>query len=203
MRNHDQFDQLLDSALRTYAGSDSGLEQRVLARVAAESEPMHAELWWTTLLRWRPLALALSIAICAVLLLVAAPRLFRSPPQHPGQHPNQARHGIAPPQNKRNMEQAIVTNPNPTKLARANATRHPSNGHPARHAMSPESLPKLEQFPAPQPLTPEEKALVALAAQNPKLAASLFANEPVQEPRPLTIAAIKIAPIEMPPPGKN
>ena len=58
----------------------------------------------------------------------------------------------------------------------------------------PRRVPRKERSPSPQPLTPEERALVALATQNPERAHELI--EPA-EPRP--IEPLEIPKLEIPP----
>ena len=63
MPDHDDLDLLLRSAVSTYGDPDSGLAQRVLARVSAEVAPAPRR-------RWLPWAIALPAAACLLLLLV-------------------------------------------------------------------------------------------------------------------------------------
>jgi len=65
------------------------------------------------------------------------------------------------------------------------------------------ALPKLDVFPTPQPMTPQEKALVASTARasKPQLLALVTAQ---QNPEgPVTIAAIQIPPLEPIDQGNN
>jgi len=199
MRNHDELDRLMDAALRTYAepGADSGLERRVLDRIAAgrKSEPAESRPYW--LRSRRVLALSFSAAACLVLLAIVAPRLFHRPVQHT----EESRQIAAPAQSTGRTAPVITARA--TDLRIQKTVRHMSKVSPALHPALQVSLPKLDQFPAPQPLTTEEKALIALAEQQPDHADNLLTDQLAQPPEPLTVAAIKIAPIEMPSPGKN
>ncbi len=56
-------------------------------------------------------------------------------------------------------------------------------------------LPKLEQFPSPAPLTAQERALVALARQDPEELGK-FAEMERQSEAPLEIQPIQIAPLQ-------
>jgi hypothetical protein len=61
------------------------------------------------------------------------------------------------------------------------------------HALRPKPLPKLEQFPAPTPMTAEERALLAFVEQHPAEARQVFADlQKSDEP-------IEIQPIQIPP----
>ncbi len=59
----------------------------------------------------------------------------------------------------------------------------------------PKPLPKLEQFPSPAPLTEQERALVALARQDPEELGK-FAEMERQSEAPLEIQPIQIAPLQ-------
>lgn len=199
MHDHDELDRLVDLALTTYAdpGPDSGLEQRVLLRIAGENRlvPALSHLGWFR--TWRSLAIAAPLAACAILLIFAVSRFFHPSPQPP----TVTRQIIAPAQSTHGSTSALTAHS--TDLHEQNPVHHRPKSLLAMHRALQASLPKLDQFPAPQPLTQEEKALIALATQYPNRAGSLFADHPPQEPEPLTIVAIKIAPIETPSPGDN
>jgi hypothetical protein len=62
---------------------------------------------------------------------------------------------------------------------------------------------KLAVFPTPQPLTPQERALYALATQVPEDQRQAILNARKNDSAPLDIAAIRIPPLEMPEEGKN
>ena len=63
------------------------------------------------------------------------------------------------------------------------------------HRRGPRPLPKLEQFPSPTPLTAQERALVALARQDPEELGK-FAEMERQSEAPLEIQPIQIAPLQ-------
>lgn len=175
MRENDDLDLLLDSALKTYAESEASpsLEQRILARIAAEPSVAPRP-------RWHPWAIAVPLAACLLLVV-----LFMS-------------------QKHRALNQIAVT-PSATSssLAVLPAAPHPELAHhtKARSHLKPVrpiqiannrnvSLPKLDVFPTPQPLTPQEQALTAFAARAPapKLQALLAAQN--QSDAPLSIPHI-------------
>jgi len=57
-------------------------------------------------------------------------------------------------------------------------------------------LPKLEQFPAPTPLTPEERALIAFVEHRPAEAQQVFAELQKRVDEPIEIQPIQIPPLE-------
>ncbi len=91
---------------------------------------------------------------------------------------------LAPPEAAKGVEQVLVEQvPVPP---RRDAPRREA------HARRMRSLPRRESFPSPAPLTPEERALVALVQQAPEAARQL-----AQPDRPLEIEAINIPPLQM------
>jgi hypothetical protein len=65
------------------------------------------------------------------------------------------------------------------------------------------TLPKLDVFPSPQPLSPEEKALVSFAARAPEPVRQALIDAQTQADAPLNIAAIEIQPLDPPDQGGN
>jgi hypothetical protein len=74
-------------------------------------------------------------------------------------------------------------------------TRPVAKVRPAKRARRPQFLPKLEQFPAPTPLTAEERALIAFAQLHPR-DAEMFAELQKQADEPVEIERIRIAPLQ-------
>jgi hypothetical protein len=62
--------------------------------------------------------------------------------------------------------------------------------------------PKLDVFPAPQPVSEQEKALLAFAQQSAEARQEAF-EVPRNDDAPLQISAIQIQPIPQPDEGKN
>lgn len=189
---------LIDAALATYAdpGPDSGLDRRVMARIAearisAEASPRRR--------RWLPWAIALPAVACLLLFLLM---LSGPKPLHPpASGPAQARQSQEPP--TRAEQSASPTTP---QAAAARSVKAPGRRHRRRsQALAAKAipLPKLDVFPAPRPLTPEEQALVEFAAHATKAERESFFAAQQQADEPLHIAAIQIAPIELPAPGAN
>lgn len=188
MPERDELDLLVHSALSSYADPDteSGLEERILARIAAEGIPAPRR-------RWLPWAIALPIAAGLLLLLVfsgsrhtqpltsranQAPLLQRSPAvaDHPGS----------------------TTESPATTAQHAKASLH--ERHPGREAVIGKAapLPKLDIFPTPQPLTPEERTFIVFVAQAPETERQSFIEAQKQATAPLSIVAIEIQPLGPP-----
>lgn len=178
MRENDDLDLLLDSALKTYAESEArpSLEKRILARIAAEPSVAPRT-------RWLPWAIAL--AACLLLFV-----LFMS---HQHREPNQT---------------ALTPSAPSSPLAALPAAPHPAQVHNARthsplHSAQPIQLadrnvplPKLDVFPTPQPLNAQERTLVVIATQTPVPLRKALVDAQSQPDAPLHIAEISIPPIE-------
>ena len=65
-------------------------------------------------------------------------------------------------------------------------------GHPRKRKI----LPRLPQFPAPAPMTNEERALLAFVARAPKQAQEALIDAQQQSVEPIRIEEIKIQPLE-------
>ncbi len=204
MRNHDELDLLIDAALATYAdpGPGSELARRVLDRMA--EEPAHAPRR-----RWLPWVFALPAAACLLLVFFVHPRQRIVEPQ--SGHADQVAHlqkpgvlisrtapHLAPP---RVMAQRAITAAfNPPSAALAGNSK---------------ALPKLDVFPTPEPLSPQERALAVLAARTPQPELRALAQSqqqdvpltvsaiPLMQEVPLTIASIHVMPLESPDKGEN
>jgi hypothetical protein len=66
-----------------------------------------------------------------------------------------------------------------------------------------EPLPKLDFFPTPQPLTPQEQALAVIATQTPAPELKALIDAQKADDRPFPIAASHIPPFEPPDEGAN
>jgi hypothetical protein len=186
-----ELERLIRTSIASYGepARDSELTRRILAQIATEP-PRLATL---RLLRW---VVALPIAAC----LIAAIALFELRLGHaPGNLADRA-HVVAPP-----------TNDSPVGLAQTPPHQSPREKRPtaARNGAQREltfvmaekkthPLPKLDVFPTPQPLTPAERALIQFVTSAPNSEGKPTIEAPKQADMPVTIAAIKIQPIEMP-----
>ncbi len=198
MREKDELDTLLDAALVTYAdpGPDGGLEQRILARISAENFAVSTP---APLRRWLPWGIALAAASCLLLFIVISAQKRIHPPLR---NARSAQLSNAPPAvTTQHGPMPIV--PHSTIIHGANRTMPKVQRPPTEITHRSAPLPKLDVFPTPQPLTPEEQALVAFATQVPQQQVEAVIEAQKQAGAPLTIAAIRIQPLEQPEQGQN
>jgi hypothetical protein len=158
----DAFDRELDAALGGYANANprTGLENRIVARIAAERNHVDVEIPWL----WPVVAF---VAISVV--LAVAIQLNLSKP---------ARHEIGPMALRLEVPQTLSPSGDVLRVKTANSTR----SKPHRQTVA--RLPKLEQFPSPQPLSDQEKVLadyVARFRDEAVLVARVNAEELIRE----------------------
>ncbi len=186
MRGDERMDEMIDAALRSYAEPGEICEPVVaLARLRERAREERAG--WTRFWAW-----AIPLTACAVAILLAGlvwalhgPRVPQVAwaPQAPG-----VVSGIASP----TADWGIAGRP-------ANREDIREQGHRATHGLrlaaapgAEERLPKLEVFPTPRPLSPEEAALAAFATG----ASPAVKNEVIEGQKhsgdPITIAELKI-----------
>ena len=157
--NHDEMDRALDAALTRYAAEPrAGLEERVLANLRAQAERGAERAWW----RWGVLA------VVAAALLIAVGLSGRL-----GNRTKPTTHvAVAAP----------ATDPARTNVAtngeqREVRVRPGRAGRRAARNLTPDAIvvaaaqPKLDQFPSPQPLSEQERALARYVSQFPQEAA--------------------------------
>lgn len=184
----DELDLLIDAALTTYAdpGPESELARRVLDRIAAEPAPRRS---------WLLPALVLPIAACLLLVFLIHPRPRITAPR--SIQTNQAAHLQKPEE----LIPRTQPPPAPKMLAQRakSAARNSSSAVRAAHS---EPLPKLDVFPTPEPLSPQERALAVLAARTPQAELQALAKSQQQEVPP-TIASLHVMPLEPPDKGEN
>jgi hypothetical protein len=146
MRDKDQnpsTERWLDGALKQYSETEPrpGLEDRVLAKLQAERERRTPSLWW-----WRPAAAAVTIAVLAVGTWL----LRRGPDATRISISNQA---TALPQIGQ-PESPIASSVGPHAVA-----QKPLRSRIGIHVAQSSSVARLEQFPAPLPLSKQEEML--------------------------------------------
>lgn len=201
MREKDDLDLLIDSALATYAdpGPDSWLENRVLVTLAAvRTETSQVRTRWRR--GWLPWAIAIPIAAGLLFLLL-------SPARHkplPASEPQQAHEGAPTATTPRAGSSSEVRPrlPNRSEIPHRHAIRITQPASPVQTALA-APLPKLDVFPTPQPLTAEERALVVVAAQTPLPAREALIEAQSLDITPVRIAEIHIPPLEPPDQGQN
>lgn len=194
MREKDDLDLLIDSALATYAdpGPDSGLDDRILVTLSTvrTAKPRASTRWPSHWIRW---AVALPVA-AGLLFLWFAPR--RDKPL-PSSEPQQARYpapsALAPRVNLSPEVQAHVPHRHGTRAAQPASPVQTVQAAP---------LPKLDVFPTPQPLTAEERALVVVVTETPLPAREALVKAQSLDAPPVRIAEIHIPPLEPPDQGQ-
>jgi hypothetical protein len=193
MPEQDEMDLLIHSALSSYAdpGRESGLEKRILARIAEEDALVTGR-------RWLPWAIALPVAAGLLLLLMlSAHRQTVTPLAHHLQVPL--------------AQQTEVANAGREPSTDHRLTRRESSGGGIRLLNSrgsidtgkTELLPKREVFPTLQPLSPEERAIANFVARATETERQSFFEAQKRDDAPLSIAAIEIQPLDPPNQGGN
>jgi hypothetical protein len=189
MRGDKERDELITSALRSYAEPEEIPEARIaLARVVERAQEMDSR-------RSRIWVWLVPVSACAVaLLLVGLIWMMRAP----------------------RTSQIAMTPPAPAVVSGnvvANTPVKEPRSAPHRPVMrvaaaQPEPLPKLEVFPSPSPLHPEEQALAIFARPSQAAVTQqvLAAQKHIDDP--IDIADIKIGPLDIgdnqvPPTGKD
>jgi hypothetical protein len=194
MREKDDLDLLIDSALATYAdpGPDSGLEDRVLVTLAAvRTKTLRERRRWRT--RWLPWAVAIPIA-AGLLFLWLSPRRDKPLPASERQEARSAPpKAIAPRINSSNEVRPHVP--------RRYVIRSVQPTTPVQTAQA-APLPKLDVFPTPQPLTAEERALGVVVTETPLPAREALVEAQSLDAQPVRIAEIRIPPLEPPDQGQ-
>ena len=161
---NDPLDRELDRALAKYAAVEprTGLEDRVLANLRVHRQLSLEHNWW----RWgAAVPLAAMIIVAAIVLRSSRPsQPITSTYSSPAIHSTQA--------------------PSAKVASNTIRPRHVpgSKALPRRGIQPVESLPKLDQFPSPQPLSEQERILASYVASYPERAA-LIAEARMQELR--------------------
>lgn len=185
-----ELDELIRASIATYGepAPDSELAQRILVQIAVETRPAVSR-------RWLPWAVAVPIAAC----LIVSFMFFQSRSMHTPASRTDRAHISADPRN--NIAPSNIIPSAPYQSQREKRNRLSRDGvRPKLDAIAVKAqpLPKLDVFPTPQPLTPEEQALVDFAKGAPMSERKLLVEAQQQLDAPLTIASIKIQPIELP-----
>lgn len=165
--NNGELDRILDEGLATYSTGEPlpGLEERVLSRVAVARAAKRRTMW-----RWA--LVALPAAAC---LLLAVSVIWRRQEVQPVRRANG--HAQVQPDPVRPESPPAIP-------VERHAVRTKKMARPAVAQIA-----KREQFPTPDPLSREERALVSLAMAAP-------AEPPVAFGEP---AAIQVEPIQIEP----
>jgi len=197
----EDMDRWLDRALRERANAEprNGLEERVLARLAAR--PPNRIAWWPVM------ATVAAVVVIAVALVVMYPkqRVWQQPtgpsPETSLPTTGAAKQGIrstASPIIRQREACCISRRTMPTTKSRE-AARSSLDLAPAA---GPEALPKLATFPAPRPETAEERMLARLAARSGSYDLANASSDMVPL-KDLSVAELKIQPMEGTPPDNT
>ena len=172
------FEHVLDEALATYADPQEAGQPRLLTAhvlAAVEARQRKRRLWWS-------LAVAMPVAAC---LLLAA--LILQPGRNIS-HPQIAYQPATP------VAQVKLPRETPQAVVR------PQRVHePVRVAALPARNPKLAHFPTPQPLSEQERLLIAFATQVPPSEQEEVIKAQQEAEKPLHISQMEIAPIDINP----
>ncbi|HEY1808251.1 MAG TPA: hypothetical protein VGG42_06795 [Acidobacteriaceae bacterium] len=156
MTGRDELDSRIDAALRSYTEPQKTTEPRVaLARLMEQARAEQRERgirWWM----WG----VTGAAACAVAAMVAIWILWTPRLPHIARGPK-APDVVALPIPASHA--ALVSSPEVRRT-----THHGRSPAPIERAATRSSLPKLDVFPTPQPLSPQEQALVAFAKHGPR-----------------------------------
>jgi hypothetical protein len=194
MREKDDLDLLIDSALSTYAdpGPESGLENRVLVTlVAVRTATPQVRGGWRR--RWLPWAVAIPIA-AGLLFLWLLPKRDKPLPASMPQEAREATPTAIAPHAESSSEVR-------REVPHRRAVRVTQPASPVQTAQA-APLPKLDVFPTPQPLTAEERALVVVVTQIPLPAREALVEAQSLDDSPVHIAEIQIPPLESPDQGQ-
>lgn len=184
-QNDERVERLIDSGLRSYADPpDTPDAQMAVARVLERARELRSRPRWHFSWPVPVWTLAVPAMACAVLLLIAASVWIG----HVSPAPRIAWVPNAP---------GVAATPSSSQLP---ARIKPARMRPsiAEHASTapPQPLPKLDVFPTPTPLSPQEQALVAFAAQAPPAVKQQVIVAQQHMADPLTIAELSIRPLD-------
>jgi hypothetical protein len=150
----DRLDHDLDAALANYAAVEprAGIEQRILANLHAQQKQALVHSWW----RW-PAIGTLLLVVFTIALLVAW-RFTRPSQNFSVHHLPTVTLPVTGTQIASNIKPGGNGPGAPAMRKRQSHTHHPENENA--------SAPKLDVFPSPQPLSEQEKMLIAYVAQH-------------------------------------
>lgn len=186
----EQLDNLLERGLREYARIEprDGLEERIVANLRGQPEPRR---WWRV---WIP-----ALAAVAVIAIVGAVGLRPNRPTTNGPEPSVASgsSGQAHSPGSQPAASAIASASSPGQPVAGNHGRvgrgsmwHGSDSRTTQARVVPRSpihaaqaLPRMAVFPAPTPLTEQERLVLALMRHAPEVAAQVGEIQEMQRER--------------------
>ena len=188
MPEHDELDLLIDSALRDYAEPRAGLEKRMQARVSVEAIRPRPRRWVLAVAAVSGMAVMVLLIYLIPWDLQQRPSQVASLPARPVGAP------IVSTSGAHEIEKAVA--PSPRGIRRRVQTVN-------RTQDSATTLPKLDVFPTPQPMTDEEQALVRFFGQVPEADRKALVEAQQHMDEPLNISAIQIPPLQLPEVNQN
>ena len=190
-----ELDELIRASIATYGepAPDSELARRILVQIAAEERPAASR-------RWLPWAVAVPIAAC----LIVSFTFFQSRSMHTPASRTDRTHITADLRNDIAPSNVAPAAPYQSQREKRNRlSRDDVRPQLDAIAVKAQPLPKLDIFPTPKPLTSAEQILVEFVSRAPASERKSMIEAQQQLDAPLTIAAIKIQPIELPDLGTN
>ena len=187
MPERDKIDQLIDTALASYAEPRAGLEQWMLARMATDASRSSRRGWLL-------MAIAVPVFGALMLMIYLAPRAPHAQP--PSQIVSTSRGPSTTPSGEHSVGR-LVTEPAP------HVVQSSGSSHPIRHrdqdvdghTNNPVTRPKENIFPRPQPMTAEEQAMTRFAAEASESDRKALIEAQRRVDEPLNISAISIVPL--------
>jgi hypothetical protein len=172
--DHNPMDDLLDAALSSYSNAEplNGIEDRILYRVGLMPPRPNFGHGTKSLL-------AVGATLALLCLMIVAIEHRKS---EPTSGPALTVAHVDVPSSAQISSAQLLPSPEPRRLDR-------------RHPRLIQRLPKREQFPTPEPLTRDERALLSFVQQDPKEAVAAFAASQRQTDTPLEIQPLKIEPL--------
>ena len=171
-------DELLDAGLARYSAAEPrpGLEQRLLAGLKQQPRP---SLWldW----RWAGALATAAVVVVIVIFFFHQPPAPELPTQTATSKPAPAAPTIAAPPAPAPAAQPVGA----SRVAKTTTRRAAPRVEQARA-----ELPRLETFPAPAPLSEQERLLLLFTRQTPQ-EASLMAQARNQPTQPLGVAPLQ------------
>lgn len=155
--DRDRIDQWLDGALNHYGEREPrlGLETRILARLRAEQKPLSEPRWWPVL------------AAAAAVLVIGAAIVGLSEYRERTKDAE-----VEAPMVSRPAQSSSADRPTGATVASAVPVRRKFVPQRPRMQVT-EAEPKMDVFPAPLPLSEQEKVLVSYVEEHPREAQQL------------------------------
>ena len=197
MRGDEQMDALIDAALPSYAEPGEIPDARVVAvRVMerARAAERRGRFWWWAVVV--PATACLLVALLGTIWTLRGPRVsgIAWTPKAPAVA--ESRKNLVPqrlkPDSSRSVDGTAQAPPLQNRFVDSGKARVAEAGVPDERR-----LPKLEVFPTPRPLSPEEQELVAFATETPAKVREQVVEAQKHVSDPIVIADVKIAPLRV------